>query len=250
MRMDVAFGVDIGGSGIKCAPVNVTEGVLLAERERIPTMKNPRRTDLAEAVEQVLKKSGWKGEPVGVGFPGVIRNGVIATAGNLGDPRVGWSFNTEMEDRLKTPVRILNDADAAGMAEMKFGAGRKNPDALTLLLTVGTGIGTVLFYRGLLIPNLEMGHIELDGENAEKQVSEKTRKSDNLSWKRWAKRFNDYLRRIEFLLQPDVIILGGGGVKKREKFEEYLQIRSHIEYAHFGNRAGIVGAAVNTLIAS
>lgn len=241
----LAMGIDIGGSGIKGAIVDTEKGTLASERIRIRTPKNAEAPVLTEILQDLLNQFEWTGGPVGIGFPGVIRHNVIGTAANLNDSLIGLDFAEALKSSVKGPVRVLNDADAAGFAEMRFGEGRPYAkDGTVLLLTIGTGIGTVLFTDGVLYPNLEFGHVEFMGTEAEHYVSERVRKAEELSWKCWSKRFNSFLQYTEFLFQPDLIILGGGGVKKADKFTPHLDIRTSWKMARSGNLAGIIGAAL------
>jgi polyphosphate glucokinase len=241
----LALGIDIGGSGIKAAVVDCASGGFASERVRVVTPEKPGRERLLAAMLQLMKQLDWHGGPVGVGFPGVVRRGTIRTAVNLSNELLDWDMAAAVAGLSGGPVAVLNDADAAGVAEMRFGAGRKlQHEGKVLLITVGTGLGTVLFCDGMLVPNLELGHLEYRGASAELSVSERARKQQELGWKRWGGLLNGYLRHIEFLVQPDLIILGGGGVKKPERFIESIQLSSAWEFAHYGNRAGIIGAAL------
>lgn len=237
-------GVDIGGSGIKAAIVDVRDGRLETERVRIATPTAGGAAALLESVAGLLTELGWQNGPVGIGFPGVIRAGQIGTAANLDKGLIGTDIAAGLAERGWPSVHVLNDADAAGYAEMRLGAGKDFAQEKALLLTVGTGIGSVLFMGGQLIPNLELGHLEYHGHVAEKFVSERTRKTEDLSWKRWGRRFNGFLAYLEKVMVPDCFILGGGGVKRPERFAEVLTVKTPIRYAAFGNRAGIIGAAL------
>lgn len=240
----LGLGIDIGGSGIKGAVVDTQSGTLVSERVRIPTPQLADAASVTSIVREIVEQFGWSQGPVGIGFPGVIRHNVIHTAVNLHASLVGMNLESALKPLVGSMIRVLNDADAAGYAEMRFGEGRPYAASGTvLLLTVGTGIGTVLFSDGVLVPNLEMGHVEYRGIIAEHAVSERVRKEQDLSWKRWGRRFNGYLQYLEFLLQPDFIILGGGGVKRPEKFAEYLSLKTPWALAATGNRAGMIGAA-------
>jgi len=242
MKSQKILGIDIGGSGIKGAPVNVKNGRILKERFRIDTPEPSSPKAITEAVVKVVKHFKWKG-PVGCGFPGVIQRGFVRTAANVDKSWIDTNINKLLSEATGLPVFAINDADAAGLAEMRFGAG-KDKNGVVLLLTVGTGIGTVLFSNGKLVPNLEMGHIELHGMDAEKQCSDAIRKSLNLSWEDWAQKFNEYLQAIHALLWPDLIILGGGASKKTDKFINFLKVKAKIVPAKLLNEAGLVGAAI------
>jgi polyphosphate glucokinase len=241
----LAMGVDIGGSGIKGAIVDTAKGTLASERVRIPTPDNAEAPVLIGILQDLLDQFEWTQGPVGIGFPGVIRHNVIGTAANLNDSLIGVNLADALKSAVTGPVRVLNDADAAGFAEMRFGEGLPYArEGTVLLLTIGTGIGTVLFTDGVLYPNLEFGHVEFNGTEAEHYVSERVRKREDLSWKRWSKRFNDFLQYTESLLQPDLIILGGGGVKKADRFSPHIDIRTPWKLARSGNLAGIIGSAL------
>jgi polyphosphate glucokinase len=236
------FGLDIGGSGIKGAPVNAETGELAAERVRVPTPEVARPNDVVEACVEVVSRTGWDG-PVGCGFPGVVKGGVIQTAANVADEFIGFDLRQRLQRELGQPVSIVNDADAAGLAEMRWGAGR-GVDGVVLMLTLGTGIGTALFVEGKLVPNTELGHIELRGRDAELYASERARKVEDLSWKAWARRVEEYLVMVENLFWPDLIIVGGGVSRKSEKFLPRIETRSEVVPAEMFNAAGIAGAAL------
>ena len=241
----LALGIDIGGSGIKGAVVDTAKGRLVTDRIRVATPAGSPASEILDIVRDIATQLEWTKGPVGIGFPGVIRANTICTAVNLHESLVGINPEKELKKHFPGPVRLINDADAAGYAEIRFGAGRNHAETATvLLLTIGTGIGSVLFSRGHLVPNLEMGHVEFKGTNAERIVSERARKEGDLSWKKWGKLFNEYLAHLAFILQPDLIILGGGGVKKAEKFESFIDLATPWTLAEFGNLAGIVGAAL------
>jgi polyphosphate glucokinase len=184
----------------------------------------------------------WQG-PVGSGFPSAIKNGVVLTAANVSNKWVGFNLEEALRELTGCDVVVLNDADAAGLAEMRFGAGR-DQDGVVLIITLGTGIGVSLFVRGELVPNLELGHIEIGGKDADDWASAIIRKHEDLSWKQWAKRVNKYLMTLEYLLWPDLIIIGGGVSKKHEKFFPYLTTQTQVVPAEMRNQAGIVGAAM------
>lgn len=239
--MDV-LGIDIGGTGIKGAPVNTQTGELLTERYRLLTPQPSTPKAVAETLHQVVQFFDWCG-PIGVGFPAVVRNGVTLSAANVDDGWIGTDASTLFEKTTGNPVRVVNDADAAGLAEMRFGSGL-DQNGLVLIVTIGTGLGTALFINGQLVPNTEFGHIEIGGKDAELKASDTARIREDLSWKKWAKRFNRYLQTLEKLLSPDVIILGGGAAKKADKFLPYLNVQAKLMLASMLNEAGIVGAAL------
>ena len=236
------LGIDIGGSGIKGAPVNIKKGELLAPRHRIPTPQPSKPKAVAKVVGEIARYFDWTG-PIGAGFPAVIQHGVARTAANI---HKGW-INTDaaalFSEATGCSVTVVNDADAAGIAEMTFGAG-KGRDGVVLLVTIGTGLGTSVFVDGHLLPNTELGHIEIDCEDAELMASDAARKDHNLSWRKWTTRFDTYLLRLEALFWPDLIILGGGISKKHEKFVPRLTVRAEVVPAEMLNEAGIIGAAL------
>jgi polyphosphate glucokinase len=236
------FGIDVGGSGIKGAPVDTETGELLAERVRVKTPKPATPEAIVQTAVEVVKRSGLDG-PVGCGFPAVIKGGVVRTAANIDKAVIGFDMQGRLEQELGSPVRVVNDADAAGLAEMRWGAGREEA-GVALMLTLGTGIGTSLFIGGRLLPNTELGHIEVRGEEAEHRASDGARKREDLSWKEYAGRLDEFLHRIEDLLWPDVIVVGGGISKKSEKFFPHLTARTRVVRAEMLNEAGIAGAAL------
>jgi polyphosphate glucokinase len=236
------LGIDIGGTGIKGAVVDTDQGELLTERHRILTPQSGKPRPIAKTVKEITEHFQWSG-PIGCGFPAAVRQGIVLTAANIHKSWIGTNVESLFAETTGCPVKVINDADAAGLAEVTFGAG-KDFDGVVLLVTIGTGLGTVLFTRGQLLPNAELGHIEIDGLDAEVKASDAARKRESLSWKKWGKRFNTYLSRLEALLWPDLIILGGGSAAKFDKFSEYIRIQTPIVVAEFLNEAGIVGAAL------
>jgi len=241
-RLEV-LGIDIGGTGIKGAPVNIESGCLSSKRFRIPTPEGGYPKDVAKAARKVVKHFSWKGK-IGISLPLRIRSGVACTAANIDHSWIGLDVGRLFSDVLNSQVATLNDADAAGYAEVHYGAG-KGSVGKTLVLTLGTGIGSSLFMNSILVPNLELGHLQMSGSTAEILASNSTRKRDRLSWEIWAKRIQDYLTYIEFLLDPDLIILGGGisRPKRTKNYFHLLTTRAHLLPAHFQNEAGIIGAA-------
>jgi polyphosphate glucokinase len=236
------FGIDIGGSGIKGAPVNTQSGELLEERVRIKTPKPATPEAIVRTAVEVVREAGWQG-PVGCGFPAVVKGGVVQTAANIDKAAIGFDLREALQRELDSPVSVVNDADAAGLAEIRWGAGREQ-DGVVLMLTLGTGIGTSLFVSGRLVPNTEFGHIEVRGKDAEHRAADSARKRDDLSWKEYAERLDEYLHRVEFLLWPDLIVIGGGISKKSEKFFPHLTARTKVVTAEMHNDAGIAGAAL------
>ncbi|WP_431910861.1 polyphosphate--glucose phosphotransferase [Nonomuraea jabiensis] len=231
------LGIDIGGSGIKGAPVDIEAGELVQERLRIPTPQPSKPDEVAEAVAEIVKHFGWSG-PVGVTFPGVIKDGVVLTAANVDHSWIGVDAAA-----LFGGATVLNDADAAGVAEVTYGRGRGERGTV-LVLTFGTGIGSALFTEGTLVPNTELGHLELRGKDAEHRASARAREEHELSWEKWAERVEEYLRHVEMLLSPTLIVIGGGASRKADKFLPHVHIDTPVVPAALQNEAGIIGAAL------
>jgi polyphosphate glucokinase len=241
------LGIDIGGSGIKGAPVDLDSGTLTTERFRLETPRPADPDHVLPVLAEVAAHFPGNG-PIGVTFPGVVVRGVIRTAANLHKDWIGLDANTVFTELTHRPVTVLNDADAAGVAEMAFGAGR-GKDGTVMLFTFGTGIGSALFRDGALIPNTELGHLELKGKDAELRASDRAREEGDLSWAKWAARVDEYLDHIERLFSPDLIIVGGGVSKKADKFLPSVSVKAPIVPAALQNNAGIVGAAMAAAIA-
>ncbi|MEO6001864.1 MAG: polyphosphate--glucose phosphotransferase [Opitutus sp.] len=236
------LGIDIGGSALKGAPVDVRTGQLTAERCKVetPTVWTP--AEMAEGVRQIVAHFKWRGR-IGIGFPGVVHGPLTMTSSNLHKKFIGLNTERLFAKAAGCPVTLVNDADAAGIAEMRFGAGR-GVDGTVLLLTLGTGVGSALFYRGVLFPNSELGHLPLRGRSAERFVSSAARKRRGLSWHKWGTELGAYLRILETLLSPQLIIIGGGVSAKSDKFFKYAKCRAPKVPAAAYNAAGIVGAAL------
>jgi polyphosphate glucokinase len=241
--MTVGLGIDIGGTGIKGAPVDIDVGDLVGDRYRLETPKKSRPTEVVKVVEQVVAHFPDTQGPIGLTFPGVVIAGVVHTAANVDKSWINFDADKFFTEHLQRPVTMMNDADAAGVAEMNFGAG-KDKKGVVVLLTFGTGIGCALFHDGVLIPNTELGHIEIDGKDAERLASGSARDEEKLSWKDFGKRVQKYLRRLDALLWPDLVIIGGGVSKEAEKFLADVKVRVPVVTADLLNNAGIVGAAV------
>jgi len=237
------LGVDIGGSGIKAAPVDVTAGALARERIKVPTPQPSKPQVVAEAVRGLVGQFGWSGR-AGITFPGVVTAGVIRTAANLDPAWIGVNARDLFGSATGLDVRVLNDADAAGLAEMRFGAGA-GQQGTVVMLTFGTGIGSALFHDGVLVPNTEFGHIEIRGKDAEKRASERARELHDLDWAQWAGRVDEYMTHLEALLWPELFIVGGGVSRKSDKFLPLLGgLHARVVPAKMLNDAGIVGAAL------
>lgn len=236
------LGIDVGGSGIKGAPVDTRTGKLLAERLRIKTPKGADPGPVADVVAEIARSFDWRG-PIGIGFPAPIKAGVAMMAANVSDKWIGTNADELFTKTTGCPSTVVNDADAAGLAEMKFGAGKGQPGTV-IMITLGTGIGTAIFHGGKLLPNTEFGHLDMNGRDAEHRASDAVRQLEDLSWKKYAKRLNRYLAAMEKLFWPDLFIVGGGISKQSEKYIPLLKIETPVVPAQFLNEAGIVGAAL------
>lgn len=236
------LGIDIGGSGIKGAPVDVHSGELTAPRHRIDTPEPSTPDAVAAVIGQMAQHFEWRGA-IGCTFPAIIHHGVTLTAANVDKSWIGTDAVTLFERATGCPVRVLNDADAAGLAEMTVGAG-KHHMGVVIMLTFGTGIGSAIFVDGHLLPNTEFGHLVIDGVEAEHMASARVREVEQLSWKKWSERVNVFLAKMEFFFSPDLFIIGGGVSKKYHRFLPYLETRAEIVPAQLLNQAGIIGAAM------
>lgn len=238
----VVLGVDIGGSGIKGTTVDVETGQFTAERFRIPTPVAAKPKDVAQTVKMLIEHFEYNG-PVGCGFPAVVRHGVTYTAANVDQSWIGMDAAGLFTQMCGCPTYLLNDADAAGTAEVTFGAGR-NEQGVVLVLTLGTGIGSAVFSRGVLVPNTEFGHLTIRGKDAERRASDGARQRKGRSFEEWSKYLQEYLNEMEKLIWPDLIIIGGGVSKNADQFFPYLKTRAKIVPALLLNQAGIIGAAI------
>ncbi|MEZ5232995.1 MAG: ROK family protein [Acidimicrobiales bacterium] len=238
----VVLGIDIGGSGIKAAPVDPATGRLLAERHRIPTPQPSAPEAVAGVVAALCDHFDWTG-PVGCTFPGVVKAGRTRTAANVDDAWIDLDAAGLFSERTGRPVTVMNDADAAGLAEARFGAGAGRL-GVVLVLTLGTGIGSALIHDGVLVPNTELGHLQLRGKDAEQRAAARIRDEKNLSWKQYARLVDEYLALVEKALWPDLIIIGGGVSNRADRWFHLLHSRAELLPAAFGNNAGIVGAAL------
>jgi polyphosphate glucokinase len=238
----IQLGVDIGGSGVKAAPVDLDTAEFAAERQRVETPQPSTPEAVAKAVVDVVGHFDTEG-CVGCTFPGIVQNGVIRSAANVDKAWVDTDAAALFGDALGRPVVVLNDADAAGIAEARYGAA-KGRDGVVLVLTLGTGIGSALLNDGVLIPNTELGHLELDGHDAEDRAAASVREDHDLSWEDWGGRVDRYLQHLELLFTPDLFVLGGGVSKKFDRFSGFLHTRADVVPAELRNAAGIVGAAL------
>ena len=247
---DLAIGLDFGGSGIKGAVVDVRIGQLVGDRLRVPTPQPSVPREVVAVMDGLVRRlaAAWSPNegnvfPVGVGIPAAIRNGTTVTAANIDSAWIGFPAEREMALVMRRTVAAGNDADVAGLAEMRFGAGRGQL-GLVIMLTIGTGMGSALFIDGRLVPNTEIGHLELKGKDAEERVAESARDRLGLDWKDWAAGLDDYLHALERLFWPDLFIFGGGASKRADNYLSYLTVKTPIALATFRNNAGIVGGAL------
>ncbi len=238
------LGIDIGGSGIKGAPVDLATGEFADERLRIDTPSPSTPENVAKVVETVADhfKAGHGSAPIGITVPGIVRHGTIQSAANIDKSWLGTDADALFSKAIGRPVHVMNDADAAGLAEVKYGAA-KDQRGLVIVVTLGTGIGAAIIYDGVLVPNAELGHLEIDGYDAESRAADSARDRDDLSWGQWAKRLTRYFSVVEFLFSPDLFVVGGGVSKKFDKFGRDIDIKTPIVPAKLLNTAGIVGAA-------
>ncbi len=241
-RAGQAFGIDIGGSGMKAAVVDLATGDLITERYRISTPQPATPEAMAQVVVELVRHHGWNGS-VGCAFPAVVHNGIVGSAANIDESWLNVDADEIFTEALGVGVHLINDADAAGLAEVRYGvaAGRQG---VVLMLTFGTGIGSGLFIDGVLVPNTELGHLELDGYDAEKRAAASARKRDDLSWSKWAERVERYLHHVEALFSPDLFVVGGGASKVPQKWLDLISIDTEIAVASMANNAGVVGAAL------
>lgn len=237
------LGIDIGGSGIKGAIVNTETGELVTPRYRLPTPESALPDDVADTLRQVVEHFNWMG-PVGCGFPTVVLNGVVKTAANIDESWIETDAEKLFSKFVANPTYVVNDADAAGIAEMAFGVGKDSHHGVVIMITLGTGIGSAIFTQGVLVPNTEFGHILIRGKDAERRASDAARKRKDLSWQEWSERLQEYFSTLEGLFWPDLFIIGGGVCKEADNFFPYLNLRTKIVQAQMQNQAGIIGAAL------
>ncbi len=241
--MEGILGIDIGGTGIKGAIVDPKTGALLSERIKIKTPKESTPEAILEIIKELKKKLKYKGESIGIGYPGIIKNGCTMTAANIDKSWIGYALVANYTKALKNTVYLINDADAAGLAEMKFGSGKRKK-GLVMFLTIGTGIGSAPFLQGKLLPNTELGHLKFKTSVAEKYASNSARVNKKMSWKTWGAELNAYLEMIEFYLSPTEFILGGGVSKEFDNYKSFLKVKAPVSSAQLQNAAGVIGAAM------
>ena len=240
-KNETILGIDVGGSGIKAAVVDVVKGEIVGERLRIETPGDGKPLAMLECIKKLTEAFKWTGK-IGCGFPAAIRNGIVCTAANIDSSWIGVEINKIMTETTGCVSLAVNDADAAGLAEIAFGAG-KEIKGTVLMITIGTGLGTALFNAGHLLPNTELGHIEIRGKEAEKRASDAARKEKDMTLKKWAEKFDEYLIKMSALFWPEIIILGGGISKKFDRFSHFFNVKTKVAPAKFENDAGIIGAA-------
>lgn len=239
----LGFGIDIGGSGIKGAPVDLHKGRLAADRVRIPTPQPSTPEAVAETVTQILDEFDWR-DSFGCTFPAVVQHGVTRTAANVDRAWIDCDAAAVLRRVTGRDALLVNDADAAGVAEAEFGAAADHHYGLVLVVTLGTGIGSALVNHGKLVPNTEFGHLEIDGFDAESRAADSAREREDLDWEEWGGRLQRYFTHVENLLWPDLIVVGGGVSKKFEKWSPYVRTRTELVPAGLLNEAGIIGAAL------
>ncbi|MBK9255756.1 MAG: ROK family protein [Saprospiraceae bacterium] len=244
--MNEVLGIDIGATGIKGALVDLSTGNLASEKFKVKTPIPATPEAIAECLKMVVENFKWEGKQIGIGFPAVVKRGVALTASNIDQAFIDYPIEKEYSNILGCDVTVVNDADAAGIAEMTYGKG-KGKDGLVLLITLGTGIGSALFLDGKLLPNTELGQLYYKKSIFEKYASNSARELKLLSWKAWGKELNKYLQHVSLLLSPDLILIGGGVSKHFENYKEYLNVNTSIETASLLNDAGIVGAAMSSV---
>lgn len=245
MTSDLAIGIDIGGTGIKGAIVDLRSGQLVSDRRKIATPEGGRPVDILEATRELLDGfagDGGDGLPLGVCFPAIVKRGRTLSAANISHEWIGLPAESMFEDALDREIHFINDADAAGYAESHYGAAR-GAEGLVILTTLGTGIGSAFLYEGVLVPNTELGHIELDGAEAEKRAAYSAMEREDLDWAQWAERLQRFYSHVEFIFSPDLFVVGGGVSKHHEKFLPLLDLTTPIVPATHRNNAGILGAA-------
>jgi len=237
------LGIDVGGTGIKVNIVNIETGQALGEKLKIKTPIPAEPEAIIECLKMAVDNFSWQGKKIGIGFPAVIKNGISLTASNIDPKFINYNIDHEFSIALASDVKVVNDADAAGLAEMTYGKG-KGVNGLVLFLTLGTGIGSALFFNGQLLPNTELGHLKYKKSVFEKYASNSAREFHHLSWKKWAKDLDVYLNHLDLILSPDLILIGGGVSKNFDLYKQFLNVKVKVEMASLQNDAGIIGAAM------
>ena len=244
--MNEILGIDVGATGIKGAMVDIKKGELIGERFKLSTPENKKPEKIANTIKEICQEFDWKNKPLGIGFPAVIKNKICRSASNIDKSWIGTNVYELFNEKTKCDCTVINDADAAGIAEMAYGKGKEISNGIVILLTLGTGIGSALFMNGILIPNTEFGHLKFKKSIAENYASNSARKKKDLNWKEYGKALNEYLQHINFIFSPDLIILGGGISKNFDEYSEYFSKKVNVVPAQNQNNAGIIGAAMSS----
>ncbi|MBK6363794.1 MAG: ROK family protein [Saprospiraceae bacterium] len=239
------LGIDVGATGIKGSIVDLSTGTLIGEKVKMKTPSPATPDSITSSIKQMIDVLQWTDKPVGIGFPSIVKEGVCWSASNIDTEFIGFPIQDHLEKVLNTKVKVVNDADAAGIAEMTFGKGKTLSDKLVIFITLGTGIGSAIFYKGVLVPNSELGHLFYKKSVFEKYASNSARELKGLGWKSWAKELNVYLQHLNHLFSPDVILIGGGVSKQFDKYKPYLNVECMVETAQLLNDAGIIGSAMS-----
>lgn len=239
------LGIDVGATGIKGSLVDVETGTLIGEKIKIKTPSPATPEAITACIREIIQRLNWQGKPVGIGFPAIVKEGVCYSASNIDAAFLNFPLQKHLEETLGAKVKVVNDADAAGVAEMTFGKGKEDDAKMIILITLGTGIGSAIFYKGQLIPNSELGHLLYKKSVFEKYASNSAREIKGLSWKAWGKELNVYLNHVCHLFSPDLILIGGGVSKQFAKYSPYLEVFCRVETAKLLNEAGIVGSAMH-----
>jgi len=241
--MDQILGIDVGATGIKGAVVDLEKGTLVTERFKLPTPESGLPDDMIDVIYEIIEHFDWQGKNVGFGFPAIIKNNKVCSASNIDKSWIGYKIKKQIESRTQCPCVIINDADAAGLAELHYGKG-KDVKGTMILLTLGTGIGSAIFNDGVLLPNTELGHLKYKDSIAEKYAANSARKLKGLKWDEYGKELNEFLEHVDFIFSPNLILLGGGISKKFKNFSEYISPDLNVSPAEKFNNAGIIGAAL------
>lgn len=239
------LGIDVGATGIKGNIVNLDTGALVGEKIKLKTPSPANPEAITSCIQEMIQQFDWVNKPVGIGFPAIVKEGVCFSASNIDPEFIGFKLKEHLSTVLKAEVNVVNDADAAGIAEFAFGKGKNETAPLIIFITLGTGIGSAIFYKGVLIPNSELGHLLYKKSIFEKYASNSARELKGLGWKSWAKELNVYLNHLNHLFSPDLILIGGGISKQFAKYEKFLNVPCRVEAAELMNDAGIVGAAMS-----
>jgi polyphosphate glucokinase len=243
--MEQILGIDVGATGIKGGIVDLKKGVIVGDKKKIKTPSPATPENVIQVLEQLISEFSWQGKPLGIGFPAIVKNGTIWTASNIDDSFIGFPLEEELHRRLTAQVSIVNDADAAGIAEMTFGKGKHMKKGLVIMITLGTGIGSALFFDGKLIPNTELGHLLYKKSVFERYASNSAKEKKALSWKLWGSEVNVYLNHLNHLFSPEAILIGGGVSKHFDKYKSYIDVKTFVDTAQLLNDAGIIGAAMS-----